>query len=165
MMILLLFWVLVYFLIYRIIILIWSILFKIKINSLIESVNTAEDLLYFHFNDFFNVIIEVFKRKGYKVRITDKCGEEGNGLILNDIQYVEVWKHATNKLIDVETAMKLTTRMQFNLIYRGMLVTLGDYKQNTKLFCHKNVIDCINGEQLLVMCKEVQKRKEVLQTN
>ncbi|MDO8609279.1 MAG: restriction endonuclease [bacterium] len=137
------------------------ILYKIKISNLLESINTKEDLLYFCFKDFQNVTAKVLKRKGYNIKFTNKCGEEGNGLILNNIQYAEVWKHSLNHIVDVEAAMKLAKCMQSNSIYRGMLITLGDFKQNTIMFSHKNVIECINGEQLLEMCKEVQKRKEV----
>jgi len=152
-------------LIYNLFLIFHSIFYKIKINYLLENINSREDLLYMHTKDFQNVIAEVFKRKGNIVKITNKCGEYGNGLIINDIKYVEIWKHGLNHIVDVEAGMKLAHYMQMNSIYRGILVTLGDYKQNTKIFCHINVIECINGEQLLKMCKEVQKRSEVLQTN
>lgn len=142
---------------------IYSIYYKIKISNLLESINTKEDLLYMCIKDFVNVIAEMFKRKGYKVKITDRCGEDGKGLILNDIQYVEMWKHSLRQIVEVETAMKLARCMQSDSIYRGILITLGDFKQNTKMYCYKNVIECINGDQLLQMCKEVQKRKEVLE--
>ena len=127
--------------------------------------NSTEDLLYLHHKDFINVICEVFRRKGHQVNRTDQCGEEGNGIILNDIQFAEVWKHSLNKKVEIEAGMKMTTHMERSHIYRGMLVTLGDFKPSTKLFCHKNVITCVNGEQLIFMLKEVQKRKEILQTN
>jgi restriction system protein len=142
----------------------WRLYNKIKTDNLLEHINSREELLYLHFKDFLQVIIEVLKRKGYKVRITDQCGEEGNGLILNGRQYVEVWKHSINQIVDVEAAMKLARCMQVNSTHRGMLITLGDFKQNTRVYCHKNVIECINGEQLLEMCKEVQTRKGVLET-
>lgn len=148
----------------KLISIIGSMLYKIKINTLLENINSKEDLLYLGFKDFLNLMAEVFKRKGYKVRITDKCGEDGKGLILNNIQLVDIWKHGLNHIVDVEIAMKLAKCMQLDSFYRGMLLTLGDFKQSTKLFCHKSVIECINGEQLVLMCKEVQKRKEVLQT-
>jgi restriction system protein len=141
-----------------------NMLYKMKINTLLENINSKEDLLYLSFKDFLNLMAEVFKRKGYKVRITDKCGEDGKGLILNDIQLVDIWKHGLSHIVDVEIAMKLAKCMQLDGFYRGMLLTLGDFKQSTKLFCHRNVIECISGEQLVIMCKEVQKRKEVLQT-
>lgn len=145
--------------------LIHSIIYKMKINNLLDSINTKEDLLYMRFNDFINTIAEMFKRKGYKVTFTNKCGEEGNGLLLNDTHYVEILKHGLNRVVDVEVAMKLARCMQMNSIYRGMLMALGDFKQNTKMFCYKNVIECINGDQLLEMCKEVQKKKEILETS
>ncbi|OGO80469.1 MAG: hypothetical protein A2Y21_11300 [Clostridiales bacterium GWC2_40_7] len=138
---------------------------KIRINGLLETINTIEDLEYIRFMDFLKLTAEVYKRKGYTVRVTDKCGEEGNGLILNDKQYVEIWKHGLNHAVDCEAAMKLAKCMRSNSIYRGILITLGDFKQNTRMYCHKNVIECINGEQLISMFKEVQKKKEVLQTN
>jgi len=139
-----------------------SVFYRIKLNYLLENINSREDLLYMRSMDYQNVIAEVFKRKGNKVKITDKCGEYGNGLIINDIKYAEIWKHGLNHIVDVEAGMKLAHHMQINSIYRGILVTLGDYKQNTKIFCRINVIECINGEQLIKMCKEVQKRREVL---
>lgn len=151
--------------IHEIFTIIQRIIYKIKINRLLESINTKEDLLHMPFKDFFHVIAEVFKRKGYTVQFTDKCGEERNGLILNDIQYVEMWKHSLTQLVEMEAAMKLANCMQRNSIYRGMLITLGDYKQNAKLFCHKNVIEYINGDQILEMCKGVQKRIEILETS
>lgn len=138
------------------------ILYKIKINNLIESINSIEDLIYIHFKDLLNMTAEIFKRKGYEVKTTDKCGDEGYGLILNDLQYVEIWNHALNPA-DIEVAMKLAKCMQSNSISRGILVSLGDFKQNTRLFCHKYVIECISGKQLLGMCKDVQKKKDVFQ--
>ncbi|HHV99182.1 MAG TPA: hypothetical protein GXX36_06375 [Clostridiaceae bacterium] len=142
-----------------------NIVYSIKINNLLESINDKDDLSQIGFGDFVYLMMEVFRRKGYKVKMTDKCGEENNGLILNNLQYVEVIKFPLNKRIEVETAMKLARCMQLNSIYRGMIVTLGDFKQNTRSFCHKYVIECINGDKVLEMCKEVQKRRPVLETN
>jgi len=141
------------------------IAYSIKINNLLESINDKNDLIQIGFRDFVYLMMEVFRRKGYRVKMTDKCGEESNGLILNNLQYVEVIKFPFEKKIEVETAMKLARCMQLNSIYRGMIVTLGDFKQNTRSFCHKNVIECINGDKVLEMCKEVQKRRPVLETN
>lgn len=165
MLILILLMIIVAKIIYGIYTVIWNAYYKMKIDNLIEDINTKEDLLFTNYKDFINVIAEAFKRKGYTVKFTDKCGEECNGLILNDIQYVEVWKHGLDQVIEVEAAMKLSKCMQLNSIYRGMLVTLGDFKQNTRSFCHKSVIECMNGDQLLAMCKEVQRRKEVVQAS
>ena len=141
------------------------IAYSIKINNLLESINDKNDLIQIGFRDFVYLMMEVFRRKGYRVKMTDKCGEESNGLILNNLQYVEVIKFPFEKKIEVETAMKLARCMQLNSIYRGMIVTLGDFKQNTRSFFHKNVIECINGDKVLEMCKEVQKRRPVLETN
>ena len=145
--------------------LIHSILYKIKINRLLENINSKEDLMFMSMKCFWGVVNEVFKRKGYDTEFTDKCGEEENGLILNETQYVEMWKHSLTQLVEIESAMKLANCMRRNSIYRGMLITLGDYKLNTKSFCHRNVIECINGDQLLEMCKEVQRRVGVFETN
>lgn len=142
---------------------VWNVIYKIKINNLLESTNSIEDLLYMRFKDLLNLMAEVFKRQGYTVKITDRCGDEGYGLILNDIKYVEIWNHAVNPA-DIEVAMKLARCMQTDSIHKGVLVTLGDIKQNTRLFCHKYVIECINGEQLLIICKNVQKRRNVIQS-
>ena len=160
-------------LLYLIIIVIFDFILKtaahiahsIRINNLLEGINSKDDFIQIGFKDFVYLMMEVFRRKGYKVRMTNKCGEENNGLILNDLQYVEVIKFPLDKKIEVETAMKLARCMQLNSIYRGMIVTLGDFKQNTRIFCHKNVIECINGDKVLEMCKEVQKRKPVLESN
>ncbi|MCX8128877.1 MAG: restriction endonuclease [Clostridia bacterium] len=165
MLFLFLFLLVVFMLIHGCMVIIRSFFYKVKINAILEDISTVEDLVYIRFKDFLNVTAEVFRRKGYNVSVTDKCGEEGRGLILNDIQFVEIWKHARSQLVDVETAMKLTKCMQSNSIYRGMIISLGDFKQSTRLFCHKNVIECINGEQLLEMFKEVQKRKDMLETS
>jgi len=146
-------------------VLIFNIYYRAKINNLLESVNTREDLLFMRFNDFLNLTAEVFRRKGHKVRITDKCGEEGKGLILDDRQFVEIWKHSLHHMVEVETAMKLAKCMQVNSIYRGMLISLGDFKYNTKAYCHANVIECINGEQLVQMCKEVQRKNMALESS
>jgi len=142
-----------------------QIAYNIKINNILEGINGKDDLIEVGFRDFVYLMMEVFRRKGYKVRMTDKCGEESNGLILNNLQYVEVIKFPFDKNIEVETAMKLAKCMQLNSIYRGMIITLGDFKHNTRSFCHKNVIECINGDKVLEMCKEVQKRRPVLEAN
>jgi len=151
--------------IYNFFTLIYCIAYRFRINNLLENINTKEDLNCIPYKDFVNVAAEAFKRKGYKVRLTDKCGEYGNGLILNDFQFVEVWKYVSNHIVDVEVAMNLAKRMQISSIYRGMLICLGDFKQSTRLYCHKNVIECVSSEQLLEMFKEVQHKKEVLQAD
>ena len=162
MLILLFIEILIVVLLYKLYEIFHSLLYRNKINCLLESIDSREDLLYMRTMDYQNVIAEVFRRKGNKVEITDKCGEFGNGLLINDIKYIEIWKHGLNHIVDVEVGKKLAHHMQINSIYRGILVTLGDYKQNTRKFCHTNVIECIDGEQLVKMCKEVQKRREVL---
>lgn len=151
--------------IYNLSFLIYCICYKLKINNLLESINAKEDLTHVSYNDFISLVAEIFRREGYKVKHTDKCGEFGNGLLLNNLQFVEVWKYVSNPTVDVEMAMNLAKCMRNSSIYRGKLVSLRDFKHNTKLFCHKNVIECISAEQILEMCKEVQKRKAVLQAD
>lgn len=144
---------------------VYSIAYKIKIKKLLDSINNTEDLLYMKYKDLIHVVAEVFIRKGYKVEYTDKCGEDSNGIILNDTQYVEIFKLPLASLIEIETAMKLNICMQMNSVYRGMLITLGDYKRNTKRYCFKNVIECIDGNNLLQMCKDVQTKAEAFELN
>lgn len=144
---------------YGLAVLTWNIAYKMKINNLIEGIRSKEDIQDLSYKDFPHIMAEVFRRKGHQVKLTDKCGEYGNGLILDELQYAELWKHGFRQLVEVETAMKLVKCMQNNSIYRGMLVSLGDFKQSTRLYCHKNVITCVNGDQLLAMCRDVQKRE------
>ncbi len=140
-----------------------QLLYKRKISELINCVHSKEDLLYLNFRDYMSVIIEVLKRSGYKVRRTNACGVEGGGLELNNLQFAEIWKHGLGQMVDVEMAMNLSKCMRDNSIYRGMLITLGDFKTCTKNYCHKNVIECINGDRLLNMLKVVQNKKAVLE--
>ncbi len=151
--------------VYNLSVVIYCVWYKLKINKLLENINAKEDLAHIPYKDFINLVAEIFKREGYRVKRTDKCGEFGNGLILNDLQFVEVWKYVSNPAVDVEVAMNLAKCMQTCSIHRGKLVSLRDFKQNTRLFCHKNVIECISAQQILEMCKEVRKRREVLQTD
>lgn len=150
--------------IYSLAAIVWKVIYRFRIEKLIENIQTKTDLQDIFFKDLPYVMIEVFRRKGYYAKMTNTCGEDGNGLILNNIQMVEVYKHALNQVVEVETAMKLAKCMQKQSIYRGMLITLGDFKHNTRAYCHKNVISCINGEQFLDLCKEVQRRNRILET-
>ncbi len=140
-----------------------KLIYKRKITELIKVINTKEDLLYLNFKDYMAVIIEVLKRSGYKVNPTTACGIDGSGLKLNNIQFTEVWKHGLQQIVDVELAMNLSKCMHDNSVYRGMIITLGDFKPCTRLYCHKNVIECINGDQLLAMCKAVRNTKVALE--
>ncbi len=149
--------------VFKICFIIKDLLYKRKINELLKDINSKEDLLFLTFKDYMSVIVEVLKRSGYKVKQTDACGIDGSGLELNNIQYTEIWKHGLQQIIDVELAMNLAKCMRVNSIYRGMLITLGDFKPCTRVFCHQNVIECINGDQLLSMCKAVQGEKAVLE--
>ncbi len=142
--------------------LISKLVYKRKIHELLKVINTKEDLLYLNFKDYLAVIVEVLRRSGYKVKSTDACGIDGSGLKLNGIQFAEVWKHGLQQIVDVELAMNFAKCMHNNSIYRGMLITLGQFKPSTRAYCHKNVIECINGDQLLDMCKAVQAPKEAL---
>ena len=86
----------------------------------------------------------------------DRFGEGGNGIILDDLYYVLAKKDGFHHLIEVEQAKKLIKHMQDDGICKGMIVTLGNFKQSTEAFCYTHVIKCINGNQLLQMCKEVR---------
>lgn len=140
-----------------------KLIYKRKITELIKVIKSKEDLLYLNFKDYMAVIVEVLKRSGYKVKPTDACGIEGSGLKLNNIQYAEVWKHGLQQIVDVELAMNLSRCMRDNSVHRGMIITLGDFKPCTRIYCHRNVIECINGDQLLAMCKAVQNPKVALE--
>lgn len=139
-----------------------EVLYKRKINFLLEEINTKEDLLYLNFKDYMAIILEILRRQGNSIKATDACGVDGSGFSLNHKQFGEIWKHGLKQIVDVELAMNLAKCMQNNSIYRGMIITLGDFKPSTKAFCHKNVIECINGDQLLDMCKAVQGSKSRL---
>ena len=143
--------------------LIKALINKRKTLELLKSVNSKEDLLYMKYRDFIAVVTEVLKRSGYSVKRTSKCGIDGSGLLLNKKHFAEVWKHGLHYKVDVELAMSLEKCMRSNSIYRGMLITLGDFKTSTKYYCHKNVIECVNGDRLLSMCKAVQNPNIVLQ--
>lgn len=140
-----------------------KLLYKRKINKILRDINTKQDLLYLNFKDYMSVISEVLKRMGYAVRLTEACGIEGSGLTLNNIQFAEVWKHGIQQSVDVELAMNLSKCMKNSSIHRGMLITLGDFKPCTLVYCHTNVIDCINGDRLLAMCKSIQNTKVTLE--
>ncbi|HBT65290.1 MAG TPA: hypothetical protein DEB10_11595 [Ruminococcaceae bacterium] len=129
---------------------------KKKINRLLATVNTKDELLYMRETEILNMLALLFQRKGYKVKTTDKCGEFVNGLLLDDVIFVELQKNSPKHLLEIETAIKFTYCMQQASIHRGMLITLGDFKLNTKLYCHKYVIECVNGDQLLAMIREVR---------
>lgn len=141
---------------YNIIRIIANILYYIKINNKLDMIQTKYDLLYMKRKDYEKVIMEMFKRKGYKVRFSDRFGEGDNGFILDNIQYVQAMKDSLKTELAVESIKKFNRCMQRDSIYRGIFITLGDFKNNTRKFCHKNVIKCINGDELLLMCKEVQ---------
>jgi len=135
---------------------IYHIIYLVRISLLFDTINSKEDLLFLRNKDFEYVVAEIFKRMGYRVRMSDHFGEGGTGIILNDILYVQARKERYQHLMEIEQAKKLAKHMRENGIYRGMLITLGDFKNNTRNFCHLNVIKCINGNQLLQMCKDTQ---------
>lgn len=137
--------------------------YKIKISKLVKVIHTKEDLQYLRLEDFIAVVAEVLKRSGYTVKYTDACGVDGSGFKLNGIQLTEIWKHGIQQIVDVELAMNLAKCMQTNSIFRGMIITLGDFKPCTRIFCRKNVIECINGDQLLNMFKAVQHPNTMLE--
>lgn len=132
------------------------IVYKIKISNLLDSISFKDELLEMKTRDLKNVIALAYMRKGFKVRIDDSKGEGESCLILDEIQYVQIKKYPFYNLLEVEEAKKLVKHMQDNSIYRGTIISLGDFKGNTKRFCFINVIKCINGDELLSMCKEVQ---------
>jgi restriction system protein len=137
------------------------LLYLVKISILVDSIKRKDDLLFLRTKDYEYVIAEVFKRTGYKVRMSSHFGDGGAGLILNDLYYVIARKEAYHHLVEIEQAKKLIKHMQDNNIYRGMIILLGDFKLNTKNLCHIHSIKCINGNQLLQMIKEVQVVKPV----
>lgn len=152
---------LIFTMMYCFIKIVWHIFDRVKTDILLERIQDKNDLLYMDFKDFINVTAEVLKRKGYKVRATNRCGEDNNGLEIDGLQFAEVFKIGVNRLMEVESAMKLAWCMRINSIHRGQIITLGDFKKNTRAFCHMHVISCINGDQFLAMCKEVQRSNAV----
>jgi len=142
---------------YSIIRLVCDAAYYVKISLLLDSIQCKDDLLYLRTKDYESVIAEVFRRNNHRVRLSDHFGEGGRGIILNDLCYVQVKKENYRHLMEVEEAMKLVRHMRGNNIHRGMIITLGDFKQCTKKFCHMYVITCINGDQLLKMCVDAQK--------
>lgn len=156
MLILYIFLFLVVMIVYELVNWIIHICYMIKISILVDNIESRDDLLYLKLKDFEYAIAEVFRRQGYKVQMSDHFGEGGNGIILNDIYYVIVRKESYHNLVEIEQAKKLIKHMRNNNIHRGMIITLGDFKANTKNYCHTNVVKCINGEQLLQMFKSVQ---------
>jgi restriction system protein len=134
----------------------FELIYYIKISILVDKIECKDDLLFLRTKDFEHVIAEVFRRNGYKVRFSGHFGEGGTGIILNELYYVLARKEHYHHLVEIEFAKKLKRHMDNNSIYRGMVVTLGDFKTNTKNYCHINVIACINGDQLLQMCKDVK---------
>lgn len=152
---------LIYLILYLIVEIVWRFVYKyyyrIKINRLLDGISCKEDFLYMKEKDFINVITLMLKRKGNKAEPTDKCGEETGGLIINDVIFAEMRKDSLSHLVEKETAMKLSHCMKEASVYRGMLITSGDYRESTRLYCRRNVIECVNGDRLFDMCRDVQK--------
>ncbi len=128
---------------------------RIRIIRLFNDISCKHDLLYLRQQDFYDIIMESYRRTGHKIRTTDKCGQQ-SGFVLDDNKFVEVWKTGLSQLIEAEAAMSFAKCMRSNNIYRGVLITLGDFKGTTLKFCKTNVIECINGDQLLNLIKEAQ---------
>lgn len=137
-------------------VMLFELIYYIKISFLVDKIEYKDDLLFLRTKDFEHVIAEVFRRNGYKVRLSNHFGEGGTGIILNELYYVLAKKERYHHLLEVEYVKKLKHHMDNNSIYRGMVITLGDFKINTRNYCHINVITCINGDQLLQMCKDVK---------
>lgn len=156
MLILYLFFIAIVCVLYELVSGILHLVYLVKINTLVDTIKKKDDLLFLKLKDYEHVIAEVFRRNGYKTRMSDHFGDGGNGIILNDLYYVVVKKESYHHLVEIEQAKKLIKHMQDNNIHRGMIITLGDFKRNTESFCHTNVITCVNGNQLLQMLRDAQ---------
>jgi len=153
----------IYLALYLLIELCWRFIYKIyykgRINRLLDGLSCKEDFLYMKEKDFTSVVALMLKRKGHKVETTDLCGEHSEGLIINDVMFAEIRKDSLSSLVEKESAMKLSQCMRASDIYRGMLITTGDYKSSTRLYCGRSVIECVNGDRLFEMCRDVQRVK------
>jgi hypothetical protein len=147
---------------YYIILIILIIINRIRLYNIFENIQSKRDLLYLNQRDFCGVIMEMYKRKGYDIKQTAKCGVE-NGFVINGLQFAEAWKNNPNKQEEIETAMNLEKCMRINRIYRGIFITLGDFKVNTRKYCGINVIECINGDRLLDLIQECQRDRSLAQ--
>lgn len=141
-----------------------SLAYRIKISNFLETISSLEDFRYIGQKDFIATVLEIFKRKGYTVVPTTQCGEQSNGFIINGLQYAVILEPSLKMHVEIETAMKLSRCMSQNSIFRGILITAGDFKLNTLNYCHKNVIQCINGEKLLELVHEVQRNPSIYET-
>ncbi len=56
---------------------IYHIVYLVRISLLFDSINSKEDLLFLRKRDFEYVVAEIFKRSGYRVRMSDHFGEGG----------------------------------------------------------------------------------------
>jgi len=144
-------------LVYAVVSWITHICYLVKISILVDNIGCMDDLLYMRVKDLEYAVAEVFRRKGFRIRMSDHFADGGNGIILDEIYYVIVRKDSFHGLVELEHAKKLAKHMRDNNIYRGMIITLSDFKANTKNYCHKNVIKCINGTELFQMIKSVQR--------
>ena len=135
------------------------ICYMAKIGYIADNIRCKDDLLYLKLRDYEHVIAEIFRRQGYKVQMSDHFGEGGTGIILDGVYYVIARKESYNSLVEIEQAKKLVKHMRDNNIHRGIIITLGDFKGNTKNYCHMHVIKCINGDQLIQMLRSVQALK------
>ncbi|NLW02342.1 MAG: hypothetical protein GX027_03650 [Clostridiaceae bacterium] len=129
---------------------------RTRVSRFIEIVEYRQDFLFLSHREFVQLVVEVLRRKGYNVRLTNGCGEYENGLELNGLQYVEVFKTGLHDMIEVETAMKLAWCMRRNQVFRGLIVALGGFKHNTRYYCYNHVISCMDGNELLSLCREVR---------
>lgn len=131
-------------------------MYQLKIQRILEGIKSKNDLLYLKMKDFIYVVAEVLRRHGHSVEITDRFGEGCEGIILDKIYYVQVSKCRFSNKINIELARKLKKSMQLNSIHKGMYITLGGFNENTRRYCHANVITCIDGDTLFNMCRKVQ---------
>ena len=118
---------------YEVVSFIVHIVYLVKISSMVDNINSKYDLLLLRLKDYEYCIAEVFRRQGYRVQLSNHFGDGGNGIILDDIYYVIVNKVSFHNLVEIEQAKKLIKHMSDNDIHRGMIITLGDFKTNTKL--------------------------------
>ena len=141
--------------------------FKLRDRKMLDrqtGINSIRELTWFQFE---KLLCEAFKRDGYNVQHTGTDGPDGGVDIRirnKESRKLVQCKHWKKNQVGVAVVREMLGIVTSERADEGIVVTSGSFTRDAIAFAETNAIRLIDGSQLEVMIREVQRSPKIQQT-
>jgi len=134
-------------------------------KQLVEKQKNLNTLYSLQWDEFEELVGDVFRRQGYFVKENSNKGQPDGGIDLvlkkdAEITLVQC-KHWKARQVGVRVVRELYGVMASENADRGILITSGLFTPDAKAFAANKPIEMIDGKQLFTLIKTVQKNRTI----